>query len=139
MANQFIELHDSVLAVMWYEGDSEAVLIFSKLYLHQSEGVAGMDAGVGWFQRAELVIEDASLAEFIRAWPCEIYGGEITLDGVTHSNGAPLPLVCKDRFRILLEAIDDENNLRRIEIEGSGAQLTFYGEPGAVENFPGAG
>jgi len=61
MANQFIEQHDSVLAVMWYEGDSEAVLIFSKLYIHQSEGVAGMDAGVGWFQRAELVIEDVSL------------------------------------------------------------------------------
>jgi hypothetical protein len=139
MANQGIELHDSVLAVMWYGANNEAVLIFAHLYVHQSEGKPGVDAGVGWFQRAELVIENATLAEVVRAWPCEIYGGEVTMDGVTHRNVAPLPLGCRERFRILLEAVDDEGHQRRLEIEGSDVQLTFLGKPGAVERFPGAG
>lgn len=138
MANQRIELHDSTLAVLWHGGNDEAILIFASLYIHQSEGEAGVDAGVGWFQRAELVIENSTLTEYIRAWPCEIYGGEITVDGVTHRNGMPLPLVCKESFRILLDALDDENNVRRIEIEGSRAHLTFLGRPGGVEKFPGA-
>ena len=135
MANRRTELHDSELAVLWYEQNDEAILIFRWLYVHESEGRPAVDAGVGWFQRAELVIENASLTDFIRAWPVEIYDGEAVVDGVAHSNGFPLPLRCERSFKIVLEGVDAEKNLRRIEIEGSGAALTFLGTPGAPETF----
>ena len=54
MAKQFVELHDSELAILWYEQNGEAILIFSDLYIHESEGRPGVDEGIGWFQRAEL-------------------------------------------------------------------------------------
>lgn len=137
MATRRTEFHDSTLAVMWYEQNGEAVLIFRGLYVHESEKRPAVDAGVGWFQRAELVIENASLADFIRAWPVEIYGGEAVVDGEVHNNGFPLPLLCNESIKLVLEGIDDDNELRRIEIEGSGARLTFLGAPGRVEKFPG--
>ena len=136
-ASRRTELHDSVLAIMWYEQSGEAVLIFQHLYVHESKGRPGVNVGVGWFQRAELVIHDASVADFIRAWPFEIYDGEAVVDGTAYSNGFPLPLRCRESFKIVLEGSDDEQNLRRIEIEGSGAVLTFVGEPGTPETFPG--
>ena len=141
MPNQSIELHDSQLAVLWYEQNGEAILIFSALYIHQSEGQPGIDLGTGWFQRAEMVIEDASLTEFIREWPCLIYGGGGEMDGAIFSNCAPLPLMCKSSFRILLEALDNSGNgsHRRIEITGSSVGLTLLGKPGHVEKFPGTG
>src|SRR5438309_1861548 len=104
MPNRAIELHDSQLAVLWCDQNDEAVLIFSALYVHQSEGTPGIDPGVGWFQRAELVIEDASLTEFIRDWPYLIDGGEVEIDGTIYKHCAPLPLTCEDSFRILLDA-----------------------------------
>jgi hypothetical protein len=139
MANQALELHDSTLAVLWYGQDGEAVLIFSSLYIHESEGQPGVDSGRGWFQRAELVIENASLTEDIRAWPCEIFDGEIVIDEVRYRNGAPLPLRCKERFKISVNAIDDDSRPRQIEIVGSGVTLTLLGKATGMEEFPGAG
>jgi hypothetical protein len=139
MANQSIEFHDSTLAVMWYEQSGEAVLVFKWLYIHESEGEPGVDAGVGWFQRAVLTLENASDAEFIRAWPCEIYDGEAVVDGVRHGNGFPLPLRCERSIRIVLEALDDEGSRRRIELEGDGAALTLLDKRWGFEDFPADG
>lgn len=116
-------------------GADEAVLIFSSLHIHQSVGRPGVDAGVCWSQRAELVVEGASLTEFIRAWPFLIYDGESVVDGVTHRNGLPVPLRCGESFKIVLEGVDDENNLRRVDIEGRGATLTLLGGPGRLNEF----
>lgn len=135
MANQALELHDSSLAVLWYERN-DAILIFSKLYVHECEGNPGIDDGIGWFQRAEIIIKNATLTDYACVWPCQIFGGEVTIDGVTYRNCAPIPLNCGSSFKIAMNAIDGDYNQRHIEIEGDGATLTFYGDRSSVEDFP---
>jgi hypothetical protein len=139
MINQAIELHDSELAVLWHEQNGEAVLIFSKLRIHQSDGRPGIDPGVGWFQRAELVIEHASLTEDLRGWPWQIFHGEILIGGIKHENVAPLPLARKGDFKLALNAIDDDSQSRQIEIIGTAATLALLGVPRKHEDFSGVG
>lgn len=137
MANQWAELHDSEIAVLWYE-QNDAVLIFSSLYIHESEGRAGVDKGIGWFQRAELVIENATKVEFpIENWSWSIIGGETEIDGVIYRNGIALPLQCKKSFRIYLEVLEDGGNgdFKKREIKGSRAILTLLGKKGKIEEF----
>ena len=136
MPNRAIELHDAEVAVLWYEGNSEAVLIFSTLYIHQSEGVPGADSGIIWWQRAELEIKMPSdNAEELRDYPYQIYDGDIFIDGVMHINVVPLPLKAKNSFRIILKGIDDESNLRQIDIKGTQAKLTLLGEIHGSKEF----
>ncbi len=140
MANQWAELHDSEIAVIWYEQNDEAILIFAALYIHESEGKPGVDEGIGWYQRAELVIENASELEFpIENWSWSIYRGETEVDGVTYRNGIPLPLECRKSFRIYLEVTEDSGNgdYKKREIRGSSATLTLFGKKGEIEIFPG--
>ncbi|MDQ6788161.1 MAG: hypothetical protein M3033_15255 [Acidobacteriota bacterium] len=140
MTNQMAELHDSELAVLWYEQNDEAILIFSSFYIHESEGEAGVDEGIGWFQRAELVIENATETEFFpENWSWSIVGGETEVDGILHKNGIPLPLECKKSFRIYLEVIEDSGNgaFKKIEIKGSSATLTLLGKKGGTKKFSG--
>jgi hypothetical protein len=137
MPNQFVELHDSELAVLWFEHNEEAILIFSSLYVHESEGKPGIDDGTGWFQRAELVIEGAACEELDVKWPCSIFDGATEIDGVIKGNGFLLPLECKKSFKLYLETIDDGGNgdIKKLEIKGSGATLTFLGKKGPTEEF----
>ena len=138
MANQWAELHDSEIAVLWYEQNDEAILIFSSLYIHESEGKAGVDKGIGWFQRAELVIENATEIEFpIENWSWLIMHGETEVDGIIERNGIPLSIECKRSFRISLEVLEDGGNgdYKKIEIKGSNAILTLLGKKGEIEEF----
>lgn len=138
MVNQWAELHDSEIAVLWYEQNDEAILIFSSLYIHESEGRAGVDEGIGWFQRAELVIENATEVEIpLENWSWSIMHGETEVDGVIERNGMPLSLECQKSFRIYLEILEDGGNgdFKKIEIKGSGATLTLLGKRGKTEDF----
>jgi hypothetical protein len=141
MADQMAELHDSEIAVLWYEQNDEAIMIFSSLYIHESEGKAGVDKGIGWFQRAELVIENATEIEFpLENWSWEIISGETEVDGVIQGNEIPLPLKCQKSFRIYLEVLEDGGNgdFKKVEIKGSNAILTLLGRKGVIEEFPGS-
>ena len=138
MPDQCIELHDSQLAVLFFGLNDEAVLVFSALYIHQSDGRPGIDPGIGWFQRGEIVIDNASLPEVIRDWPCEIFSGEAIIDGTVHKNCIPLPLNCETSFKIMMQAQDDKNTLQSIEISGDGVELTLLGKRGHSEEFPGS-
>lgn len=140
MVNQMAELHDSEIAVLWYEQNDEAILIFSSLYIHESEAKAGVDKGIGWFQRAELVIANASEVKIpLENWSWVITEGDTEVDGVIQRNEIPLPLECKKSFRIYLEILEDGGNgdFKKIEIKGNNAILTLLGKKGAIEEFPG--
>lgn len=138
MANQWAELHDSEIAFLWYSRENEAVLIFSLLYIHESEGKPGIDKGIGWYQRAELVIENATEVEFpIENWSWSILDGETEIDGVVWKNGIPLPVECSKSFRIYLEVLEDggNGNYKKREIKGSNATLTILGKKGKIAEF----
>jgi hypothetical protein len=123
------------LALIRYGRNSEATLVFSSLYIHESEGVAGVDKGTGWFQSAEIVVRKAVTSDFAGSWPCSIYTGETEIDGAVHSNTFPLPFQCTRTFRMFVEVLDDNGDIYRIEVSGTGAEFVLLGEKGESENF----
>jgi len=60
MSQRTIELHDSVIATIVLDGGT-TLITFSHAYIHQSDGVPGVDPGSGWSQRAELRINRSSI------------------------------------------------------------------------------
>jgi hypothetical protein len=132
--NQSIELHDSELAVVWFDYGA-AILIFSHAYVHRSAGEPGVDVGSGWSQRAELVIEEATQIDLPRAWPCKIYEGVLELNGVVYRNEIIVPLAEKGSVRLKLEIADHDGKFSSLEILGKGAHLTLLGEAHFVEQF----
>lgn len=136
--NQLIELHDSEIAVMWFDQDS-AIIIFSHAYIHRSEGRPAVDSGTGRTQRAELVIGGTEEVELPAAWPWIITDGSIELSGIIHDNALPIPLSHHGVVRLKLDGYAEGDEFRSIEIRGSGTKLTLLGEPRYVEVFAGAG
>jgi hypothetical protein len=132
--NQMIELHDSNIAVSWFDYGS-AIIIFSHAYIHRSEGEPGKDSGTGWSQRAELVIGEAVEIKLPPAWPCKIYDGFWELNGVVHENEIPLPFVGEGKVRLKLDIADGDDNFMSVEFVGKDAQLTLLGEARYVEEF----
>jgi len=132
--NQMSELHDSELAIIWVDYGA-AIIIFSHLYIHKSEGELGRDPGSGWSQRAELVIGDAPEIDFPRAWPCAIYDGSLELDGRVYDNEIPIPLAHRGSVRLKLDIADGDDNVRSLEIVGQSAHLTLLGEAHYVEEL----
>ena len=138
MRNRAVELHDSEVATIFYFYGA-AVLVFSHAYIHQSEGSPGRDAGSGWWQRAELVIQNATEVELPEVWSCEVSDGSLYLDGVEYSNLFPSSLPSHESAKIRLQVRDANGNYSVVEIAGGKAQFTLLGEPQYAEEFPGVG
>ena len=132
--NQMSELHDSELAIIWFDYRA-AIIIFSHLYIHKSEGKPGIDPGSGWSQRAELVIGDATEIDLPSAWPCKIYDGFLELNGDLHDNEIPIPLAHSGSVRFKLDFADDDDNVKSLEIMGHSAHPTLLGEAQYVEEY----
>jgi hypothetical protein len=83
MSQRVIELHDSVISSIDFEAGT-TIITFSHAYIHQSEGVPGIDPGSGWSQRAELRINQASKRDVPRDRPYKISDGMLKLDDVEY-------------------------------------------------------
>jgi len=131
MPNLFIEIHDSVLArVALVEGRAE--LCFSKLYVHESEGQPGVDAGKGWFQKGVLRIDNAEVKGQFSELPTDLTTGTAKIGEHTFDNCFPLPLKYAGRFELHMQAMWRPEML---SFSGTGAELELMGEPGPVEEF----
>ena len=130
MKNRAIEIHDSTLEVISVR-DGAAVLHFPCVYIHESEGAPGVDAGTGWVQPALLRISDAIVARSFSKFPADLLDGHIKLGDTVQRNEIPIPLNYKGIVELRLESWDDEVVL----ITGSSAQLELIGEPKYVEEF----
>ena len=130
MKNRAIEIHDSTLdAVSVHDG--QAVLRFSSVYIHESAGTPGVDAGSGWVQEALLRIGDADFKRSFSKVPADLLDGYIMLGAAILNNEIPIPLNHKGIVELRLESWNDEVVL----ITGSGADLELIGEPKYVEEF----
>jgi hypothetical protein len=132
MPNRAIEIHDSVLAGVSFS-QGEAQLHFSSVYIHQSEGVPGRDAGSGWVQEAILRIRDARVEGAFSKFPVDLSDGQIQMENKFLDNEIPVPLRHRGAFELRLQAMPQEHGV--ISFTGSGADLELLGEPKYVEEF----
>lgn len=130
--NRAIEIHDSVLdALSLHNGD--AVLHFSHLYIHETEGVPGIDAGTGWSQQGKLTISTGIIEGSFSELPRDLWDGCLAMDGTVSENMIPVPLDYKGKIELRLESWAQVSEI--ISISGKGARLELIGEAEYVEEF----
>jgi hypothetical protein len=132
MANRSVEIHDSVLAgVSLLQG--EARLHFSSVYIHQSEGVPGRDAGSVWIQEAVLRITTARMQGSFVEFPVDLCDGKIQIGNQILENEIPLPLRLNGPVALHLQAMGKEQTA--VSFTGTGAELELLGEAKYIEPF----
>ena len=112
----------------------DAVLHFSHLYIHETEGVPGIDAGTGWSQEGNLTISDAVVEGSFSEWPADLHKGQIAVDGTVYDNLIPISLSVVGMIELQLQSWGDV-----ILIIGKGAKLELVGEATYLEEVPGEG
>jgi hypothetical protein len=132
MSNRAIEIHDSVLSHISFL-QNEAQLHFSALYIHESDGVPGIDAGRGWFQQAILRIQDAKVDGAFTEFPVDLTNGQTRIGQEILENEIPVPLHHKGAFELRLQPMWQETGI--VTFTGTGAELELLGEPEYVEEF----
>jgi hypothetical protein len=130
MENRLIEIHDSEVESISVENDGYTVLLFSAVYIHQSPGRPGIDAGIGWFQPAKLLICSAKLEGHFSELPADLYDGSIKLNGKVLENQIPIPLDFTGHVELTLQSVSGE-----VSIIGCSAKLELLGEPGPLEEI----
>ena len=131
--NRAIEIHDSVLDALSLE-NGDAVLHFSHLYIHETEGVPGVDAGTGWSQEGNLTIRNAVVEGSFSEWPADLHKGQIAVDDTVYENEIPISLNVQGKIELRLQSWSDV-----ILIIGKGAKLELVGEATYLEEVPGEG
>jgi hypothetical protein len=130
--NRAIELHDSVLAIL--ENVPGAIrVLFEPAYVHETEGVPGVDPGIGWWQTIELFVNAGSVQGRLTALSSEVSDGSLTADGREYGNLVPLPISFTGEVKLDLRLKTGESVL----IRGSAIRSGFEGRPEDPEEFPG--
>jgi hypothetical protein len=104
--NRAIEIHDSAVDQITLEA-GVAVLHFSEVYIHSSEGRPAVDAGTGWTQKAVIRIANAHIEGKFSQKSREAYGGyahylsdgSLRINGSVSDNLIPHPTGCAGRHR----------------------------------------
>ena len=126
-----IEFHDSNVGSINQENNM-LIVNFLELYIHESEGEPGVDAGTVWIQPAELIIYNSQISGDYPDFPSLLDGGDLQLEDKILQNGAEIPLKFKGKARLLLEFFYGE----KITIHGSEIELRLLDKPRFIENFP---
>lgn len=124
------------MASLVWQSDTLTVA-FSNAYIHSSEGRAGRDAGIGWFQPAELVLSGASIEGEWPELPADAYEGSFQIDGLRLNNEIPLPLDAAGQIEIRLTFYTTADY--HVRMTATHARVVLSGEPGLMETFPGSG
>jgi hypothetical protein len=129
-AHRAIEFHDSKLAAVSRVGAS-VVLSFSAAYVHESTGVPGIDAGVGWYQPATLTIAHGEIASDTQL-PAGVADGFIRVAGALHQNHIPAAAGTLDgpiELSLLLSTADT------LLVRGAAITIELSGQPSPIEHF----
>ncbi len=132
MANRVIELHDSEVSAI-SQTTKEIIISFSFAYIHESEGVPGVDPGKGFGQKAELIVNGAAMEGALPDFPVDIGEGFLALNGVKSDNDIPIPFDFKGDFLMELAFVGGH----RLRITGTSATLSLFGSIEYVEDYPG--
>ena len=111
---------------------NQAVFWFSHVYIHQSEGKPGVDAGTGWTQVAIIRIDNALIGSLFTEWPRNLQDGYLKLNGKVSDNMIPIPLDHEGHIELRLEGWNEV-----VFVSGTHIRLELIGEAQYVEKFPG--
>lgn len=135
MSNRLIELHDSEIEKIFCLND-DVVIVFSIVYIHQSEGRPGIDSGNVWTQKAEILFLGGSLRGQFESFPVKLSDGGLKIDNKFFDN--VIPILHDEAGKIELNMVSQSCG-REVIICGTKVTLKLLGEPKYVEEFPGAG
>jgi hypothetical protein len=127
--NRAIELHDSELSSASLVGTS-ALLSFARVYLHESAGRPGVDAGSGWYQPAIFRIAAATLAPAVQL-PSRLADGTLRTGNAVHNNVIPAGEVGPGPIELSLVLSAGET----LVVRGDTLSIELQGQPSAVETF----
>ncbi len=130
-ANRAIELHDSELGAVSRVGAS-VVVSFSAVYVHESTGMPGVDAGVGWYQPATLTIAHGEIVTDTQL-PARVGNGFIRVAGTFHQSHIPAVAGTLDgpiELSLLLSTAET------LLVRGAAITIELSGQPSPVEQFP---
>lgn len=127
-------MHDSVLASVTV-ADKNAEVHFSKIYIHQSDGIPGRDGGTVWVQEALLCIADPQVVGQFSQLPVTLKGGRLILGDVVLENILPSSLRYTGAMELMLEPMSEPTS--PVRFKGNGAELHLPGEAKYLEEFPG--
>jgi len=74
--NKSIEFHDSTLSKIT-QVNTTIILHFDKAYIHQSEGIPGIDKGTGWIQAIDIQLSQANINILPEELPTTLNNGYI--------------------------------------------------------------
>lgn len=130
--NRAIEIHDSVLEALSHD-NGDAILHFSQLYIHESEGRVGIDPGRGWSQQGRLTIIQATVSGSFPELPADVHDGHVVVDGIRYENIIPVSLEVGGEIELQQQSWNEVLRINR-----KGAKLERIGAAEYLEDFPGA-
>ena len=116
------------------EIDGDRVTIcFDKAYVHSSDGVPGVDAGTGWEQAINIVLDEASVAKCPDDLPNDIDTGYVIIGGKKSENMLELPSRISGEIEVALYT----QYGKKLLVKGKKLVTQELGKPQYVEEFPG--
>ena len=129
----YLELHDSYLSELEFEGGS-AVVTLNPAYIHRWHFERGTWTGTGWRERLEITIVGlgAEQTTVTVPIPCQLSGGALSVQGRALENLIPLDKTILGPFQLLLQCGGAEPS----RIAGKGIEFTMAGNAQFVEALP---
>lgn len=131
MPNRAVELHDSQVASIRWEGGTCVIELAA--HMHESDGTPGVDAGTGWTQPAQLTLHGAQAELIPGTLPLWILDGSVKVGNTLFENMLPIPFESTGITRLRLLGADGV-----LQVSGSGLSLQPTGVAEYLEDFPGA-
>jgi len=126
-----VEFHDS--EVTGIRLDNRDVVVEIIAYVHASQGRPGIDRGTGWSQRAELIVEDATVERSLDSNYLWITDGFLEVNSKRFNNLLPVPFGESGKINLKLSGAEGS-----LWLSGRRVRLLLTGTPTYVEDFPGA-
>jgi hypothetical protein len=130
--NRAVEFHDSTLAGVSQIG-AKAVLHFSAVYVHESVGEPGVDAGSGWYQPSTFTIAGGRIVS-PASTPATLVDGFVRAGGTLHRNVVPVGRALSGRIELSISSSAGET----LVVHGDTLTIELCGEPSHAEDFPAA-